>query len=168
MQQRQWQCIIASEGRGVGKQRLGLWLGQYLLCERALSERLLEPCGDCQHCRYTGRGIHPDLHWFFPRPRLKDGDASPDDVKADYSEAIAERMDWKLDLYRKIAPHVAPHALLASNTSGLSITKLSAALPVFMVFTKSLRVVGPVAALTHRASGPSVNCVTATKSLVGS
>ena len=61
--------------RGVGKQRLGLWLGQYLLCERALSERLLEPCGDCQHCRYTGRGIHPDLHWFFPRPRLKDGDA---------------------------------------------------------------------------------------------
>jgi len=38
-------------------------------------------------------------------------------------------MDWKLDLYRKIAPHVAPHALLASNTSGLSITKLSEALP---------------------------------------
>ena len=44
-------------------------------------------------------------------------------------EAIAERMDWKLDLYTKIAPHVPPHALLASNTSGLSITKLSAALP---------------------------------------
>ncbi|WP_374664981.1 3-hydroxyacyl-CoA dehydrogenase/enoyl-CoA hydratase family protein [Ramlibacter sp.] len=44
-------------------------------------------------------------------------------------EAIAERMDWKLDLYRKIAPHVAPHAIVASNTSGLSITKLSEALP---------------------------------------
>ena len=44
-------------------------------------------------------------------------------------EAIAERMDWKLDLYTKIAPHVAPHALLASNTSGLSITKLSEVLP---------------------------------------
>jgi 3-hydroxyacyl-CoA dehydrogenase len=44
-------------------------------------------------------------------------------------EAIAERMDWKLDLYTKIAPFVAPHALLASNTSGLSITKLSAVLP---------------------------------------
>ncbi len=44
-------------------------------------------------------------------------------------EAIAERMDWKLDLYTKIAPHVPAHALLASNTSGLSITKLSAALP---------------------------------------
>lgn len=44
-------------------------------------------------------------------------------------EAIAERMDWKLDLYRKIAPFVAPSAIVASNTSGLSITKLSEALP---------------------------------------
>ena len=44
-------------------------------------------------------------------------------------EAIAERIDWKIDLYRKIAPFVAPHAILASNTSGLSITKLSEALP---------------------------------------
>ena len=44
-------------------------------------------------------------------------------------EAIAERMDWKLELYKKIAPHVAPHAILASNTSGLSITKLSEAVP---------------------------------------
>lgn len=44
-------------------------------------------------------------------------------------EAIAERMDWKLDLYRKIAPFVAPHALLASNTSGLSISQLAQAVP---------------------------------------
>jgi 3-hydroxyacyl-CoA dehydrogenase len=44
-------------------------------------------------------------------------------------EAIAERMDCKRDLYQKIAPFVAPHAIVASNTSGLSITKLSEALP---------------------------------------
>ena len=44
-------------------------------------------------------------------------------------EAIAERMDWKLELYQKIAPYVAPHAIVASNTSGLSIAQLSAALP---------------------------------------
>ena len=44
-------------------------------------------------------------------------------------EAIAERMDWKLDLYKRIAPAVAPHAIVASNTSGLSITKLSDVLP---------------------------------------
>ena len=44
-------------------------------------------------------------------------------------EAIAERMDWKLDLYKRIAPAIAPHAIVASNTSGLSITKLSEVLP---------------------------------------
>ncbi len=44
-------------------------------------------------------------------------------------EAIAERMDWKLALYERIAGALAPHAIVASNTSGLSITKLSAALP---------------------------------------
>ncbi|KAF1690491.1 3-hydroxyacyl-CoA dehydrogenase/enoyl-CoA hydratase family protein [Pseudoxanthomonas taiwanensis] len=44
-------------------------------------------------------------------------------------EAIAERMDWKQDLYRKIAPYVADHAVLASNTSGLGINKLAQALP---------------------------------------
>jgi len=40
-------------------------------------------------------------------------------------EAIAERMDWKHDLYKKVSPHLAPHAIFASNTSGLSITELS-------------------------------------------
>ena len=44
-------------------------------------------------------------------------------------EAIAERMDWKLDLYKKIAPHVSATAVLASNTSGLSINGLAEALP---------------------------------------
>ncbi len=44
-------------------------------------------------------------------------------------EAIAERMDWKQDLYRRIAPHVAPHAVLASNTSGLGINALADVLP---------------------------------------
>jgi 3-hydroxyacyl-CoA dehydrogenase len=40
-------------------------------------------------------------------------------------EAIAERMDWKHDLYKKVAPHIAPNAIFASNTSGLSITTLA-------------------------------------------
>ena len=44
-------------------------------------------------------------------------------------EAIAERMDWKTDLYHKIAPFIAEGAIVASNTSGLSITRLSEALP---------------------------------------
>jgi 3-hydroxyacyl-CoA dehydrogenase len=43
-------------------------------------------------------------------------------------EAIAERMDWKKDLYRRISSHLAPHAIFASNTSGLSINALAEAL----------------------------------------
>jgi 3-hydroxyacyl-CoA dehydrogenase len=44
-------------------------------------------------------------------------------------EAIAERMDWKIDLYQKIASHIPPHAIVASNTSGLSISQLAQTLP---------------------------------------
>ena len=40
-------------------------------------------------------------------------------------EAIAERLDWKKDLYAKIAPFVGKNAVLASNTSGLSINALA-------------------------------------------
>jgi 3-hydroxyacyl-CoA dehydrogenase len=39
-------------------------------------------------------------------------------------EAIAEKFEWKEDLYKKIAPHVKPGTIIASNTSGLSINKL--------------------------------------------
>jgi 3-hydroxyacyl-CoA dehydrogenase len=47
-------------------------------------------------------------------------------------EAIAERLDWKLDLYKKIAPYVSDSAFIASNTSGLSINALAEALPAAM------------------------------------
>lgn len=44
-------------------------------------------------------------------------------------EAIAERPDWKADLYQKVAPYISDQAYFASNTSGLSITQLAKALP---------------------------------------
>ncbi|TDJ35366.1 MAG: 3-hydroxyacyl-CoA dehydrogenase/enoyl-CoA hydratase family protein [Gammaproteobacteria bacterium] len=49
-------------------------------------------------------------------------------------EAIAERMDWKKDLYLKVGAYVDDGAIFASNTSGLSINELANALP-----TDSLR-----------------------------
>lgn len=90
--------LLLTGPRGVGKQRLALWLGQRLLCSGAdrwdagVAEPV-EPCGSCPHCRYAVRLQHPDLHWYFPRPRLKDGDASADDVRADLAEVTAERME---------------------------------------------------------------------------
>lgn len=72
---------------GVGKQRLALWLGQLLLCTEED-----KPCGHCKGCKYSRDLTHPDLHWYFPRPRPKDPDPSLADVTEDYREAIADRM----------------------------------------------------------------------------
>jgi len=44
-------------------------------------------------------------------------------------EAIAERVDWKSDLYKKVAAYIGEHAIFATNTSGLSINKLAEAFP---------------------------------------
>lgn len=74
--------------RGVGKQRFALWLGQLLLCT-GTDER---PCGRCEHCRYALELAHPDLRWFFPRPRLADTDATAAQVLDDMAEAIADRV----------------------------------------------------------------------------
>jgi DNA polymerase III subunit delta' len=60
---------------GVGKQRLGHWLGQLLVCTQVdrdtgpgASPRL-EPCGSCRECGLALRLEHPDLHWYVPVPR---------------------------------------------------------------------------------------------------
>lgn len=44
-------------------------------------------------------------------------------------EAIAERLDLKTELYEKVAPYLHDQAIFASNTSGLSINRLAAAVP---------------------------------------
>ena len=47
-------------------------------------------------------------------------------------EAIAEKMEWKLDLYAKVGPYIRSDAIFASNTSGLSINALDQGLPESM------------------------------------
>ena len=76
--------------RGIGKQQLALWLGRLLLCEQPTEA----PCGACKSCRMSIQVQHPDLHWFFPRPRPKDAsNADAEDVRQDMGEAIVERME---------------------------------------------------------------------------
>jgi DNA polymerase-3 subunit delta' len=77
--------------RGIGKQRLALWLGQLLLCQSG--ELDSAPCRTCRSCRYAGELGHPDLQWYFPRPRLKDTEPSLDQVKDDFIDALRERRD---------------------------------------------------------------------------
>jgi DNA polymerase III subunit delta' len=80
--------LLLQGPRGIGKQQLGLWLARVLLCEHP--ERA--PCGDCKACRMANALQHPDLHWYFPRPRLKDGDPDLAAVRGDNVDAIMERM----------------------------------------------------------------------------
>lgn len=79
--------LLIEGPRGVGKQRLALWIAQVLLCQGP-GDR---PCGRCQSCRFATSLTHPDLFWFFPRPR-KDSDVEPEQVLDDYRDAVAERM----------------------------------------------------------------------------
>ena len=44
-------------------------------------------------------------------------------------EAIAERLDWKQDLFRKIQPHLKPGTIVTSNTSGLLIEDMLQGMP---------------------------------------
>jgi DNA polymerase-3 subunit delta' len=84
--------------QGVGKQRLALWVAQRLVCTGPDPK----PCGVCQHCKYALAGAHPDIHWFFPRPRPKDSDATPARVLDDFREAVTERV--KTGAYPPPAP----------------------------------------------------------------
>ncbi|MBI1723637.1 MAG: hypothetical protein HYR48_07000 [Gemmatimonadetes bacterium] len=78
---------------GVGKQRLGLWLAQGLVCEQGPGA----PCGACHGCRLAGQITHPDVHWFFPIPRPK-GDESKqvEDAEDQLGAAIAARREQPL------------------------------------------------------------------------
>ena len=82
--------LLLQGPRGIGKQQLALWLGRALICENA--DRSLAPCGKCKACRMALEGHHPDLHWFFPRPRLKGGDPDVDDIREDIAQGIEERL----------------------------------------------------------------------------
>ncbi|HEX8431720.1 MAG TPA: hypothetical protein VF625_10540, partial [Longimicrobium sp.] len=76
------QSILLHGPSGVGKQRMGLWLAQQILCE---TPRPAGACGNCQSCRMNIRIEHPDVHWFFPLPRPEG--ATPERLRDKLEEA---------------------------------------------------------------------------------
>ena len=48
-------------------------------------------------------------------------------------EVISERLDWKQDLYKKIASNVREDAIITSNTSGLSLSSLTESMDEKMI-----------------------------------
>lgn len=81
------QVLLFEGAEGVGRQRLALWLGQLLLCEKQ------GPCGKCRGCRLVTDLGHADLHWIVPilRPKATDADKQVDEAAELIGEIIAER-----------------------------------------------------------------------------
>lgn len=75
--------------RGVGKQRLALWVAQGLLC----AEGPGTPCDTCDPCRRVAALTHPDLHWFVPimRPKSSDPAKQLEEARELLGEVMAER-----------------------------------------------------------------------------
>jgi len=79
--------LLIEGRRGIGKQRLAIWLGQLLLCTGDSPH----PCGKCASCRYSAELVHPDLRWFFPRPRSTSTDPNAQEILEDQAEAVRAR-----------------------------------------------------------------------------
>src|SRR2546423_2516852 len=99
------QALLFEGPRGVGKQRLALWLAQALVCERlgtgdgGRGMSAAEPCGECQPCRMVLNLSHPDVHWFVPLELTKksgDADKQVDVVQEALAEEMAARREQPL------------------------------------------------------------------------
>jgi DNA polymerase III subunit delta' len=83
------QALLFDGPRGVGKQRLALWLAQTLVCE--VRSGAGAACGECQQCRLVLTLSHPDVHWFVPLELGKRGADADRQVELT-AEALAEEM----------------------------------------------------------------------------
>ena len=103
------QALLLAGPRGVGKQRLALWLAQLIQCEAPGQE----PCGECRPCRLVLSLQHPDVHWFVPVEMSKRGGSGGADADKQVelvAEALAEEM-----AARREQPLYGPPAGLASH-----------------------------------------------------
>src|SRR5438093_6425132 len=113
------QALLLTGPRGVGKQRLALWLAQLIHCEARTGGPRQEPCGECRPCHLVLSLQHPDVHWFVPLELSKRGGAGGGsstgggdaDKQVDLvADALAEEM-----AARREQPLYAPVAGLASH-----------------------------------------------------
>src|SRR6266446_4550608 len=103
------QALLLAGPRGVGKQRLALWLAQLIHCEARRGSDSQEPCGECRPCRLVVSLQHPDVHWFVPIELGKRGSDAEKQVDV-VADALAEEM-----AARREEPLYAPLAGLASH-----------------------------------------------------
>ena len=110
------QALLLEGPRGVGKQRLALWLAQALVCERAggkAGAEAREGCGECQPCKLVLNLSHPDVHWFVPLELTKKSGDADKQVEV-VEEALAEEMAARREQPLYEAPSgLASHGIAA-------------------------------------------------------
>jgi DNA polymerase III subunit delta' len=135
------QSLLLVGPRGVGKQRLALWLAQLIHCEAPVGQ---EPCGTCRSCRLVLSLQHPDVHWFVPLELSKragsgsgSGSAGDADKQVELAaDALADEMAARRDqpLYGQpagLASH--PVAAIRLLLRRLALTPAMGTRKVFVV-----------------------------------
>ncbi len=89
------QALLFTGPAGIGRQRLGLWLAQLLICEQPGDEG---PCGTCLPCRRVLALSHPDVHWLVPmaRPKAADPGKQVEEAAETLAGIMAERRESPL------------------------------------------------------------------------
>ena len=103
------QALLFYGPRGVGKQRLALWLAQALVCEKGEKGA---GCGACRPCTLVASLSHPDVHWFVPVELSRKGADADKQVEL-VAEALAEEI-----AARREQPLYEPPSGLASHGIG--------------------------------------------------
>src|SRR5919198_2200664 len=134
------QALLFDGPRGVGKQRLALWLAQALVCEAGETageegRGKGEPCGECRHCKLVLNLSHPDVHWFVPLELAKKGADADKQVEL-VAEALADEMAERRERPLYEAPSgLAIHAVASVRLllKRLALTPALARRKVFIV-----------------------------------
>src|SRR5438034_6243950 len=109
------QSLLLEGPRGVGKQRLALWLAQALVCEDR-GKGKGEGCGACQHCKLVLSLSHPDVHWFVPVELSKKGADADKQV-----ELVAEALGDELAARREQPLYEPPSGLASHNIASVRL-----------------------------------------------
>jgi DNA polymerase-3 subunit delta' len=140
------QALLLEGPRGVGKQRLALWLAQAELCEHRPAGG--DPCGSCRPCKLVLGLSHPDLHWFVPVEISRKG-ADADKQVDLVEEALAEEMAAR----REQPLYQAPSGLASHGIA--SVRLLGRAVPMTPAWARrKLFIVGDAERLVPQRSNP--------------
>ena len=140
------QSLLIHGPAGVGKERLGMWLAQRLMCLRPTPEGAA--CGQCQPCRMVPRMEHPDVHWFFPLPRPDA--ATPEKLR----EKLEEARGAELAARREDPFHVPAFEKAPAYFMGMvqNLQRFASVRPA--MGTRKVFVVGDAEAMVPQESSP--------------